>query len=104
MKRHMSCFCDAIRNGSLEFRAERQHGAKHLTEWCEVVVGDPLAEAHQRRVEHRLGIERLDNIFGLNLRLVIVQAYDDSGKALLAEGDENSSTDDGLHAIRDAIG
>ena len=33
-----------------------------------------------------------------------MQAYDNSGEALLAEGDEHPSADDGLHAVRDGVG
>ena len=60
MQRHPPLIGDAIRDRPLEFRGERQHGAKHFAERREIVIGNPLPKFQQMFIENRREVERFD--------------------------------------------
>ena len=64
MQSHLPLFGDAVSNRAPEFRAQGQHRAEHFPERRQIIVGDPLAEAHELLVEHGRRIEHADHILG----------------------------------------
>ncbi len=95
MQRQLAFFGDAVSDGAFELRVQRQHGAENFADRREVVVGDPAAETQQLLIEHRRDIEHAEDGFRFDRWLAVVQFDHDAGHALLAEGHEHASADDG---------
>ena len=104
MQRELAFRCDAVSDGTLELRIQRQHGAEDFAERGKIVVGDPTAETQELVIEYRNSVEYALNSFGCDRGLTVVQFEDNAGQALLAEGHEHAAADQGSDLGADAIG
>ena len=100
----MAFFGDAIRDGAFKFRAQRQHGAEHFAERCQVIIRDPFGQAHELLMEDGSGIEDVEDAFGFYRRLAIMYLDDHARHPLLPERYQHSPAHHRLKAIRDVIG
>jgi hypothetical protein len=101
---HLALFGNAVCDDALEFCAQRKHGAEHFPQRREIVIGDPAAKAKQEIVKHRGKIENVGDILRGDVRLAIVQFRDNARHALLAEGDEHASANDGKEVPGNTVG
>src|SRR5579872_733160 len=104
MQRHVPFVSHAIGNGALEFRGQREHGAKHFTRRREVIICNPFSQLQKLLIKHWRGVEHAENILRLNFWCAIVQRNDHARHALLAKRHQNAPTNHWLHPFRDAVG
>ncbi len=58
---------DAIGDGPLELRRERQHCAKNFPYRREIVIGNPSAQLQQLFVKNRREVERFDDLLDFDV-------------------------------------
>ena len=56
------CFCERIDLAPADLARERRHGAQGLAQRGAIIVGDPVAEAEQFRIEHGLLVEQAQDV------------------------------------------
>ena len=104
MQRHLTFFGEAVADGAFELGVQWEHGAEHIPERGEIVVGDPAAEMQQLIVENWNGIQDGQNIFRDDRRFAVVCFDDDARHALLAKWDQHAAADNGRGVGGDTVG
>jgi hypothetical protein len=104
VQRHLSFVGYVVADRALEFRAQRQHGAKDFTQRRQIIIGNPFAQMDKLVIEYRRSIEHAENVLCLHPGRAIMLCSNHARHALLAERHQNSSADHRLHAVRDAVG
>ena len=89
---------EGIELGAGGFGGRRGHGPEDFAEGSAVVMGDPLGELEEPRVEDGHFVEELFDPFDGVGRGEVVGEEDDPGELAAAEGDDDASAGEGAMA------